>query len=158
MIYGNDIWDLMAKLISEGYQRANYSPAVKRRVISLCICNRNDGTCLDIKASGFWGNILFLMSEYLNPMLLRTNWILAASMNEGSADHIKSEFARSFSPLVFPTIELQLATFKCLAFLLSLMWKTPYCSWLYCPLSFSLFALYYHHVHWGFSFLLYSPP
>ena len=144
MIYGNDIWDLMAKLISESYQRA-YSPAFERRVIfSLYLhsCNWNDSTCLDIKASGFWGNILFLTSEYLNPMLLRANWILAASMNEESTDHTKSDFARSFSPLVFPPIGLQLATFKCLvAFFLSLMWKTPYCrlmSWLYCPLSFSL--------------------
>jgi len=83
-------------------------------------------------------------------MLLRIDLTLTASMNVRSAEHTKNEFVKlnmhisvllCSPPRVAWVPPLQLATYKRLAFLLSIKWKTLYCrvmGWLRCRLGFSL--------------------
>ena len=142
----NDIRDLTAELMSETCHDVSKEPSLqplRGESLSLRTCNWDDGARLDIKASGFWVvgfNPLFLISEYLTFMLLRTDLTLTASMNVPSAEHVKSEFVRlnkqasvlSCSP---PQVEDPILQSDELVMLLS--WLLP-------------IALY-HHVHKGFS-------
>jgi len=63
--------------------------------LSLRTCNWNDDACLDIKASGFWGD-RFQSSIFdvriFNPYAPSNRFNPTASMNARSAEHTKGEF------------------------------------------------------------------
>ena len=120
--------------------------------LSLRTCNRDDGARLDIKASGFWGGRFqssFFDVRIFNPYA-PSNRSNPYRQHEGAKRRAYEERVReiehaSFSPLVFSTSggmgASTTVTYKRLAFLLSLKWKTPYCKvmrWLRCRLGFSL--------------------
>ena len=143
----NHIWDLTAELMSEVCHSVSKEPSLQPlsgESLSLHTCNQDDGAQLDIKASGFWGCqfqfSFFDIQIFTNPY----------RQHEGLKQWVYEERVRenehaSFSSLVFSTSggmgASTAVTYKRLAFLLSLKWKTPYCrvmSWLRCRLDFSL--------------------
>jgi len=74
-MHNYDIRDLMAELMSEVCHDVSKEPSLQSlsgELLSLCTSNRDDGTCLDIKASGFWGGRFQSLTciKYLTLMLL----------------------------------------------------------------------------------------
>ena len=120
--------------------------------LSLRTANQDVGARLDIKASGFWDSWFeptFFDVRIFNPYA-PSNRCNPYRQYKTSKFHQYEERVReveygNFSPLVFSTSGGMGASttvaYKCLAFLLSCKWKSPYCrvmSWLRCHLGFSL--------------------
>ena len=151
----NDIRDLTVELMLKVCHDVSKEPSLQPlsgESLSLRTCNRDDGARLDIKASGFWGGRFqssFFDVRIFNPYA-PSNRSNPYRQHEGAKRRAYEERVReiehaSFSPLVFSTSggmgASTTVTYKRLAFLLSLKWKTPYCKvmrWLRCILGFSV--------------------